>query len=105
MSSIGKRLKSARERKGLKQVDVKRRAMINNKTLSGYENGVSVPDYETLLTLADLYDVRVEWLITGENKEITNDQAKNDVMEKYSRLPHDKRKLIDDMIEALGQQN
>jgi transcriptional regulator with XRE-family HTH domain len=63
LNKVGRRLKKARQNKGLTQVQVKRLTNINNKTLSGYENGVSEPDYETLKTLADLYNVSTDYLL------------------------------------------
>ncbi|MGG0796427.1 helix-turn-helix transcriptional regulator [Brevibacillus laterosporus] len=63
MSKLGDRLKETRENKNLKQTQVKVYTGINNKTLSGYENGVSEPDVETLRTLANLYEVSVDWLV------------------------------------------
>lgn len=71
MSTIGERLKRARERKNLKQTQVMKKTGINNKTLSGYENDVSEPDVDTVNKLADIYEVSVDWLYgRGEqNKE------------------------------------
>lgn len=70
MSTLGERLKLARERTGLKQTQVKERTNINNKTLSGYENNVSEPDAATLSTLAELYGVSYKWLLSGEGSMI-----------------------------------
>ncbi|MFB7817384.1 helix-turn-helix domain-containing protein [Paenibacillus chitinolyticus] len=72
--TVGDRLKKARERKNLKQTQVQEKTGINNKTLSGYERGVSEPDLETLKILAKLYDVKLSWL-ADEYKE-------NDVVNK-----------------------
>ncbi|BBI32450.1 helix-turn-helix domain-containing protein [Cohnella abietis] len=66
---IAKRLRAARERKNLTQVDVKKRTGINNKTLSGYENSVSEPDLETLMILSELYEVSIDWITGNEKKE------------------------------------
>lgn len=63
MSVLSKRLKEARERKKLSQVEVYRLTSINNKTLSGYEHAVSEPDPETIKILADLYGVTTDFLI------------------------------------------
>lgn len=63
MSGLGDRLRSARERKGLKQTQVKDKTGIHNKTLSGYENGVSEPDADTMKKLAELYEVSTDWII------------------------------------------
>lgn len=63
MSILGDRLRIARERKNLKQTQVKERTGINNKTLSGWENGLSEPDSESLKILANLYEVSTDWLL------------------------------------------
>ncbi|MCI1857455.1 MAG: helix-turn-helix domain-containing protein [Sporolactobacillus sp.] len=68
MSVLAERLRIARERKNLKQIQVKEKTGINNKTLSGYENGVSAPDPDTLATLAKLYEVSADYLIGRTDK-------------------------------------
>jgi transcriptional regulator with XRE-family HTH domain len=73
---IGDRLRKARERKNLTQVQVKHRTGVNNKTLSGYEKGVSQPDLETLKILANLYEVSVDWL-TGNTDDPSPHRNKN----------------------------
>lgn len=61
-SLVGDRLRKARLRKNLTQVQVKQKTGINNKTLSGYEKGIAQPDLETIKILANLYEVSVDWL-------------------------------------------
>ena len=70
MSTVGQRLRWVRERKGLQQIDVAKKTGLNNKTLSGYERGVSEPDLQTLSTLAGLYGVSVDWL-AGRTDDMT----------------------------------
>lgn len=60
---LGIRLRAAREAKNLTQVQVKKLTNINNKTLSGYEKGVSEPDIDTLITLANLYETSIDYLV------------------------------------------
>lgn len=76
MSTIGERLRIARDKSGLKQTQVKERTNINNKTLSGYENNVSQPDPETLVVLADLYEVKYEWLFAGKGEMLDSQVSK-----------------------------
>jgi transcriptional regulator with XRE-family HTH domain len=80
MSITSERLKIARERKGLKQTQVKDRTGIHNKTLSGYENNVAEPDLKTLRTLAEVYEVSVEWLIgnTDDPKVHTEEEQSSE---------------------------
>lgn len=63
MTVLGDRLKKAREIKGFNQLEASKRTKINNKTLSRYENGGSEPDVESLKTLADIYDVSIDYLV------------------------------------------
>ncbi|GIO57954.1 helix-turn-helix domain-containing protein [Paenibacillus cineris] len=67
LPTYANRLKEARLKANLTQVQVKQHTGINNKTLSGYENGVSEPDYGTLKQLCDLYDVTTDWVLGNTN--------------------------------------
>ena len=62
MTNFGERLRMARERKGLSQLDVYREINLNNKSLSRYENNTTAPDPETIRLLIDLYDVSANFL-------------------------------------------
>lgn len=76
-SLLGIRLKMAREAKNLTQVQVKSLTNIHNKTLSGYEQGVSQPDIDTLKTLANLYETSIDYLV-GNTDEPTPHQPKKE---------------------------
>ncbi|GKU76892.1 helix-turn-helix domain-containing protein [Paenibacillus sp. L3-i20] len=69
MSELGHRLRKAREAKKLSQTEVFKRIFVNNKTLSRYENGGTEPDIDTLNKLSELYEVSLDWLLTGNVKE------------------------------------
>lgn len=112
MTTIGERLRIAREKRGLKQTQVKERTNINNKTLSGYENNVSQPDTETLVVLADLYEVSYEWLFAGKGEMLERQSGKKK-SDWNSKLPEltakdekdiaaDLEKMINDLDSASG---
>lgn len=65
MSTLGSRLRTARERKGWTQTYVCRKLGISNSTLSGYERDYREPDAEMISTFAELYEVQAGWLLTG----------------------------------------
>ena len=67
--AIGPLLKGLREDLDLSQVKVMELTGINNKTLSGYENGISEPDLRTLVTLARLYDFSLDSLLCADGKK------------------------------------
>ena len=63
MTEFGQALRLARERRELTQTQVMALTGINNKTLSGYENGVAEPDLQTLATLLRLYQGSADQLL------------------------------------------
>lgn len=80
MASIhAKRLKEARTKAGLTQIEVFNQTGINNKTLSGYEKDVSEPDYDTLRVLCKLYGVSPDWVLghTNEPENELNEEQRD----------------------------
>lgn len=71
--SVGRRLRRARERKKLSQLDVYKKTNINNKTLSRYENDGAEPDFNTLKTLAALYNVPIAYFFSEHELETNYD--------------------------------
>ncbi|MDD3230528.1 MAG: helix-turn-helix transcriptional regulator [Oscillospiraceae bacterium] len=63
MLTFGERLRMARERKGLSQLDVYKAINLNNKSLSRYENNATAPDPETVKALVQLYDVSADFIL------------------------------------------
>lgn len=68
MNTFGKRLKQARSNKKLTQNEVAGKLGIDYTTISKYENNKSQPDNEILRELADLYEVTLDWLISGQTQ-------------------------------------
>lgn len=67
--NLGHILKCGREDNDLSQKKVMEITGINNKTLSGYENNISEPDFNTLLILFKLYNISVDQFITDNEFE------------------------------------
>lgn len=63
MSSIGARLKEARELKQYTQKEIAKLLGISIGTLSGYERDYRDPDTLTLKKLAELYEVTLDYLV------------------------------------------
>jgi len=63
---IGKRLRLIRERMGITQADVGEKLGIQSQHVSKYERGETVPTWENLIKLTELYDVNINWLLTGK---------------------------------------
>lgn len=64
--SLGKRLKQERERRNWTQKYAAEQSGISHTVLSNYERDFRDPDTDTLKRLAELYDVKVDYLL-GRN--------------------------------------
>lgn len=58
------KLKAARERKELNQVDVAVALDIPRSTLANYEIGRTEPDIETIGKLVEFYEIDANWLLS-----------------------------------------
>lgn len=65
--SFGKILKTLRNEKGLNQTELGKVINVGKTTISGYENDSSFPDKETLRTIADFFDVSIDYLLGRTN--------------------------------------
>lgn len=63
MSTLGERLRKARKRRGMSQIDVYNAVGISNKSLSRYEKDSSTPSPEAIKKLSRLYDVSSEYIL------------------------------------------
>ena len=63
MIFLKNRLKELRTAKKISQIKVQMDTGIEQALLSKYENGVRVPPTETLLTLANYYNVSVDYIL------------------------------------------
>ena len=62
-----KNLKALREEKGISQLQLALKLGMNQNTISRYENGQREADYQTLIMLADFFDVSIDYLIGRTN--------------------------------------
>jgi transcriptional regulator with XRE-family HTH domain len=69
----GDRIKMLRERNGYSQKFLAEKIGVKNNTLSSYESENRRPDYETLQKFADLFEVSIDYILTG--KELTNSSS------------------------------
>ena len=56
-------IKSLRIEKGLKQTDLANILKINRRKISYWENGKVEPDIDTLIKIADYFDITIDELI------------------------------------------
>lgn len=105
--TLGERLKNLRskQRPRLSQQALSDKLGLNRATYARYETGDNEPDYETLIKIADYYDVSLDYLIRGEDKEtqekIFTDEAKRLLDSKEAVItPLDGKEVTDEMLSA-----
>lgn len=64
-NTLGERLTELRKQKGEKQDDIKELLGVSRATVANYENGNRMPDYQTLICLADHFGVTCDYLLRG----------------------------------------
>ena len=96
--NIGERLRKCRENKDLKQIEVSKQLHINNKTLSSYELGTTMPDIETLNKLALFYEVSLPWLLDSNS---TYSHMYSDILQRLEKLNKEDIQSVRDYIDFL----
>ena len=98
---IGKRLKLIRELKGLSQTELGNSLGIMYQHVSKYERGESVPTWENLIKLIELYGVNINWLLTGRGKMFLSKMGYEEIEEKTILKIKDEDSEIEEIIEEL----
>lgn len=80
---FGENLKMLRKQKGFSQEELAARLHVVRQTISKWEKGLSIPDAEMLICLAEILEVSVSELL-GEKLESEPDT--NDIAEQLSRI-------------------
>lgn len=65
---ICERLREARNQAGMTQEQVAESIMVSRVTISHWENGKSLPDIASLISLSDLYHISLDSLVKGDSK-------------------------------------
>ncbi len=65
-------LRKLREEKGITQIALQMKTGIEQALLSKFENGERVPPTETLMRLADFYDVSMDYIMCRTDKKDIN---------------------------------
>ncbi len=97
-TQVAKRIKEAREWKGITQVKMAKLLDVARQTYLDIETGKTEPRVRMLSEIAELTDRPLVWFVYGENEVGSNDiQYKQDVnrlLEYFSKLPHEARTAI-----------
>lgn len=93
------RLKTLRKTKGLTQKEIANRLGIARTTYAGYEQGEREPDYETLIKIADYFNVPVDYILGRSNDPVLSPDRITE-----SRCVYEYEHLTDEEIRYLNKQ-
>lgn len=80
------RLRELRENLGLRQIDVSNATGIDQKTLSNYETGKTNPDSYALISLANFFNVSIDYIVGRTGISLFN---REDVSKKIDSIKKD----------------
>ncbi|MCM1267934.1 MAG: helix-turn-helix domain-containing protein [Bacteroidales bacterium] len=111
---FGEFLAELRKEKGFLQKEVAAYLNMTVATISNYEKGVHTPDLDTLIKLADFYDVSTDYLlqrtkcrsgIKSLNKPLSADCTLGDLMNTTLEFDHHNINALLDYYELLSLRN
>lgn len=87
MLRLGDILKELREEKGLKQEDLAHILKVSRASVSSYENNSSDPSLDTLINIADYFNVSTDFLLRRtKNPTIHNEHDRYDLVNKINNV-------------------
>lgn len=98
------RIKDARKKAGIKQTDLCSRLKISQSALSGYENGKYEPDCATWVSLSEILNVSIDYLM-GLDAPVSaapvsaSTDTDTELLRKYHALDARGQQLIQTMLE------
>lgn len=81
---LGKLLAQLRKERGLLQKEVATHLNMTVATVSNYEKGVHLPDLNTLILLADFFDVSTDYLLQRTNYKASIDTLNHHLSADYT---------------------
>lgn len=81
---VGQFLKTLRSEKSITQVELAEVLGVSNRSISRWENGTTMPDFDLLIELAKYYEVEVGEILDGERKDKRMDNKTEEVMLKIA---------------------
>lgn len=81
MGIFQQRFLQAKERSGLRWVDIANRSGLDKASISQYKNGVHVPEPDALYRLSVVLNVSMEWLTGAEVADVDSE-----ILNRYHQL-------------------
>ena len=99
MDTIGKRIKYARSKISMSQEVLAERVGLKQGTISDIERDKSNPSIDTLIRIRDVLDVSIDWLLTGEDNNISLENDTKKILDMYKSLNEKDKNKIEGIME------
>ena len=100
--ATGMRIKALRKQFGNSREEIAGKIGRSAKFYADIERGICGMSLDTLLDLADLYSVSLDYLVLGkESGQETMDNRETWLVDKFDRLSEEKKKLVLDTVMLL----
>jgi transcriptional regulator with XRE-family HTH domain len=106
--NIGQQIQELREKKGINQSTLAKSLGISSASMSAIEKGKNKPTYETLIAISDIFDVSIDYLLTGRKQtdSISEEEQKMlDVIRKDKELRDSINAVINFKKKAINRLN
>lgn len=81
---VGQFLKTLRNEKSFTQAELAEVLGVSNRSISRWENGITMPDFDLLIELAKYYEVEVGEILDGERKDKKMDNQTEELLLKVA---------------------
>lgn len=68
MNNLGERLYELRTKNEMSQGDLAEKLDVSRQTISKWENNMSIPELDKIISLSNLFDVSVDYIVKGEDE-------------------------------------
>ena len=79
------RIRDLREDMDLKQTDVAQGTGIDQRTISNYETGKTIPDAFALIKIADFFGVSIDYLVGRADIDLYTEKKRTELIENIQR--------------------
>lgn len=103
--TLGEKIRRLRKEKDWSQTQLGQKLGLHPKHISRYENNVHNPPIETLVRIAELFGISVDYLLTEQPKTISGTAIKdNKVLEYFDavdKMEPEYKKMVFDLIDLI----
>lgn len=91
---VGRFLKELRNERSVTQAELAEMLGVSNRSVSRWENGMTMPDFDLLIELAKYYDIEVGEILDGERKDDGMDRKTEGLMLKIADYNNAERNFV-----------